>query len=266
MEFTLLGTGASDGWPNAWCGCASCADQRTRTPRTPTCAAVDRRLLLDAGPEMPRQALRAGLNLADIEVVAITHAHDDHCHPSFLMHRSWVTDRPLTVVGTSPVIDACRPWLAPDQTVVDFVQVSAGDELEVAGFRLRAIPANHYAHGEAVLWAVDDGSAALLYATDTGPWPKPARAALAGWRFDLVALEETFGHGPRKVPQHHNLETFAAALADLRAWGNTDEATRQVAIHLGHDNPPLPELTAALAAIGAEAHDDLTTLTVARNP
>ena len=262
MDVTLLGTGASDGWPNAWCGCASCADQRRREARTPTCAAVDGRLLLDAGPEMPRQALRAGLDLAAVEVVAITHAHDDHCHPSFLMHRSWVTDRPLTVLGPAPVIEACRPWLAPDQEVVRFVELTAGDEIEVAGYRIRAVRANHHAHGEALNWAISDGSASLLYATDTGPWLPGARAALAGWRFDALLLEETFGIVDRKVPQHHNLESFAAAVADLRAWGNLAPEGRVVAIHLGHDNPPEPELRRRLAELGAECHPDLTSFSV----
>ncbi len=262
MEITLLGTGASDGWPNAWCGCPSCLDQRTREPRTPSCAIVDRRLLLDAGPEMPRQAIRAGFDLAEVEAVLITHAHDDHCHPSFLMHRSWVTDRPLTVVGPEPVIESCRPWLAPDQTQVTFVTVTAGDEVEVAGYRVRAITANHHAHGEALLWAVSDGSSSLLWATDTGPWTKRVRAQLHGWRFDAVLLEETFGLHPRKVPQHHNLESFGQAIADLRDWGNLDDRTRVIAIHLGHDNPPWPELELQLAGLGAAALPDLGRLTL----
>ena len=92
-----------------------------------------------------------------------------------------------------------------------------------------------------------------------GPAPAPE---LAGWRFDAVLLEETFGIVERKVPQHHNLESFAAAVADLRAWGNLAAAARVVAIHLGHDNPPEPDLWRRLAELEAECHPDLTSFSV----
>lgn len=263
MDVTLLGTGASDGWPNAWCRCDSCEDHRRRgLSRSNTSALVDGRLALDFGPDAARQASRFGLALDGVRAVLITHAHDDHCHPSYLMHRGWVSEEPLVVAGPPPVIEASRPWLAPDQQVVRFVTLTAGDVADIAGYRVAALPAHHHAYGEALLYAVTDGRRSLLYATDTGPWLPETRALLEGWVFDAVLLEETFGTIPRKVPEHHNLESFAAALDDLRSWGNATPATRCVAIHLGHDNPPLAELESTLAAVGAQVHLDGTTLTL----
>ncbi|GGM87292.1 bifunctional adenosylcobinamide kinase/adenosylcobinamide-phosphate guanylyltransferase [Streptomyces fuscichromogenes] len=54
----------------------------------------------------------------------------------------------------------------------------------------------------------------------------------------------------------------ADALARLRAVGSVGPATDVVAVHLGHDVPPGPELRRRLAAAGARAVPDGTTLTV----
>lgn len=257
MEVLLLGTGSSDGIPNAFCRCTTCTDYRARGEvRTNTSVLVDGRLLIDPGPEAPRQATRLGRDLADLPAILAGHAHDDHLAPSALMHRSWVTDAPLVVAGPAPVITASRQWLAPDQTSVTFTQLTAGDEVRLDGYRVLALPANHHAMGEALCYLIEDGSAALLYLTDTGPLPDAAWESLAGHRADLVLLEETFGTADGKGEQHHNLRTFAATLGRLREAGVADSRTRVVAIHLGHDNPPLAELRAELAKVGAEVLPD----------
>ena len=52
------------------------------------------------------------------------------------------------------------------------------------------------------------------------------------------------------------------ALARLRAVGSVDAATDVLAVHLGHDSAPAPELHRRLAAAGARAVPDGTTLAV----
>ncbi len=65
MRALVLGTGSADGWPNPFCECASCTWARTTgTVRTTTSVLVDDVLLLDCGPDTPRQAARAGRSLA----------------------------------------------------------------------------------------------------------------------------------------------------------------------------------------------------------
>ncbi len=257
MKVLLLGTGAADGMPNAFCHCATCADARSRGEvRTNTSVLVDGRLLIDPGPEAPRQATRSGRDLADLPVILAGHAHDDHLDPSLLMHRSWVTDAPLVVAGPEPVIAASRPWLDPDQATVTFTTLTAGDDVTLDRYQVLALPANHHAMGEALCYLIDDGTTPLLYLTDTGVLPEAAWAALSGRRADLVLLEETFGTAEGKGEHHHNLRTFAATVAQLREIGVADARTRVVAVHLGHDNPPLVELQTDLAKIGAEALPD----------
>lgn len=264
MDVLLLGTGASDGVPNAWCTCATCAEARSSGAiRTNNSALVDGRLLVDCGPEAPRQAQRAGLDLAGVRTVLVGHAHADHLDPAFLMYRSWVSDVPLQLIAPAPAIERCRDWLAPGQTSVTLTTVTAGDELVADGYRVQVLPATHHALGEAVLYAIEaPDRRRLLYATDTGPWRAEFLTMVAGWRLDLVLLEETFGDVQPPERVHHCFTTFAAALDDLGAIGAVDTATRVTAIHLGHNNPPLAELERRLASCGAEVHPDLTLLQV----
>jgi phosphoribosyl 1,2-cyclic phosphodiesterase len=257
MELLLLGTGAADGIPNTFCDCPTCNDYRSRGElRTPTSALVDGRLLIDPGPEAPRQVSRLGRTLLDCQAVLVTHAHSDHLDPSVLMHRSWVTDSPLQVLGPSAATEWSAQWLDPGQRSVRFTTLSPGEVVDVAGYTVEALAANHHAYTGALCYRISDHASALLYLTDTGELPEATLAAIAGRRVDLVLLDETFGCLNTKGDQHHNLATFATTVAALRTQGTIGSGTRVVPIHLGHDNPPLAELRQLMGELGAEVLGD----------
>jgi phosphoribosyl 1,2-cyclic phosphodiesterase len=257
MEVTLLGTGAADGWPNPWCSCASCGDARCRgEQRRPTSALVDGVLLLDLPPGVPPD----GVTLAGVGTVLVTHDHPDHCSPFTLLWRRWAhVDEPLTVVGPAPVLESCRPWLAPDDPVT-LREIRPGELLDLDGYRVRALGADHEV--PTVLYDVTgpDG-ARLLYATDTGPLPEPTIAAVRGAAFDVVLMEETFGDVAGHGTRHLDLATFPVQLRHLRSVGAVTGDTDVVAVHLGHHNPPAPVLAQRLAAHGARIVPDGTMLT-----
>jgi phosphoribosyl 1,2-cyclic phosphate phosphodiesterase len=86
MKVTLLGCGGSQGVPNSagdWGQCDP-ADPRNRRLRpsvlveTATPAGETRRILIDTGPDLREQLLRAGVNM--IDAILYTHAHADHIH------------------------------------------------------------------------------------------------------------------------------------------------------------------------------------------
>jgi adenosylcobinamide kinase/adenosylcobinamide-phosphate guanylyltransferase len=256
MQVRLLGTGSADGWPNPFCGCASCQTQRAHAVgRVSTSALVDGVLLLDLGPDTARQAQRAGLRLDRVRHVLVTHAHPDHWAPATLLWRQWArTGSPLTLAGPAPVVAEAAQWLGPSPTVrVQALQ--PGDTLVLDGYRVRALAADHEV--ECLLFDVTapDG-ARLLYATDTGPLPAATVEALRGAGLDLLLLEQTFGDLTTHGTGHHDLPTFARTLADLRASGALTKSSRVVAVHLGHHNPPEPDLRARLAAMGAQPGHD----------
>jgi adenosylcobinamide kinase/adenosylcobinamide-phosphate guanylyltransferase len=264
MRVQLLGTGASDGWPNPWCSCASCrAALAMGLVRGQTSALVDGRLLLDLGPDGPRAALRQQTSLAGVDTVLVTHAHlDHHAWPAW-MWRGWAAGRrPLTLLAPPAVLDAARPRL--DDTV-STVAVGAGDRVTVNGYDVVVLPALHAgpAAGPAVLYDVTGPAGTrLLWGSDTGVLPTQALELVRDRAYDLVALELTSAH----LPDHLDLTTWPEQVAELRRRGAVTDRTRLIAVHLGHDNPPPGELDRLLAEWGASAPGDGAVLDLREAP
>lgn len=84
MRFEFLGTGTSAGVPLIGCECAVCTSEDSRDRRLRTAAAIrftdptgkPRTILLDAGPDLREQSLRAKLTRCD--AILFTHNHVDH--------------------------------------------------------------------------------------------------------------------------------------------------------------------------------------------
>ena len=259
MEVRLLGTGSADGWPNPWCTCASCSALRRRGEvRAQTAALVDGTLLVDCGPDVPRTAQRHGIALDTVRTLLLTHAHADHCGPAALLWRSWVPGLgPLEVAGPPAALAACRDWVGPADPVT-WRELAAGDDAVLAsGHRVRALPAVHDpAVGPPLLYDVETPAGGrLLCAWDTAPPLPPLPPLPDGAAYDVVLLECTNGDGPR-VGEHHDLHDWALAVAGLRRTGHVTADTTVVPVHLGHRNPPPPELARRFAAFGAVVLDD----------
>lgn len=268
MSVRLLGTGAADGWPQAFCRCASCRAERVSgRVRAQTSALIDGVVLLDCGPTTPEAAVRAGVDLAEVRLVLITHQHSDHLSPAVLLHRHWVSQEPLIVAGPPDVIDAARAWLPADAPLT-WVPVTPGDRRSLAGYDVRVLATSHHtglgAHGvpDAVLYDVaSPGGTRVLFATDTGALPVETIAAASGRAYDVVLLEETFGERDDLAGSGHlALPGFADQVRRLREVGAITGATDVVAVHLSHHNPPTPELERRLNAHGARVVDDGTLL------
>jgi phosphoribosyl 1,2-cyclic phosphate phosphodiesterase len=84
MRFTFLGTGTSAGVPAIGCFCEVCTSPDPRDQRLRCSAAIrwtdpkghDRCLIIDTGPDLRQQALRA--KLPRLDAVVFTHNHVDH--------------------------------------------------------------------------------------------------------------------------------------------------------------------------------------------
>jgi len=70
---------------------------------------IDRHMIIDAPPTCLASLRRAGISVADIDTILITHVHGDHVFgfPFILLERKYISDReglrPLTVAGSSGV-------------------------------------------------------------------------------------------------------------------------------------------------------------------
>ena len=79
MRVTFLGTGTSQGVPVIGCTCPVCTSGDPKDARLRVSVAIEvqgKRLLIDAGPDLRQQMLRAGVR--HIDGVLLTHEHMDH--------------------------------------------------------------------------------------------------------------------------------------------------------------------------------------------
>lgn len=238
----MLGSGASEGWPNPWCSCSSCSAARSEgVHRAQSAVLLDDRVVIDVGPTA---ALH---DLSRVTVALVTHNHVDHHFPQAWVWRAWGATRgPLTVLAPPSVLAS-----ASFDPGVTAVPVRPGDRHEVDGYDVRVVDAEH--PDDAVLFDVTgpDGGR-LLYASDTGALPDDTVEALRDRHFDVVLLELA----GLPMPSHLTLETWPEQVARLRAVGAVTDRTQVLATHLGHGNPPPSELDAVLADLGARAARD----------
>jgi adenosylcobinamide kinase/adenosylcobinamide-phosphate guanylyltransferase len=222
VELTLLGTGGPEGLPEPDCPCASCALATGEGARGATSVLVDGAVLLDLTPGVALAAARAGQTLGGLRLVLLSHPHD------------------------GPPVEI-PPGLPAPARVPDGRQLSV-----LTGHRVRAVATDALGTGYEV------ESAEGLRALYLPPGAAPAGIGGVGGNGNHLAVAD---------PAPYDLVLLDVigrpdALARLRAAGAVAGTTDVVAVHLSHDAPPGPELARRLAALGARAVPDGTTLVV----
>ncbi|MEU8787520.1 bifunctional adenosylcobinamide kinase/adenosylcobinamide-phosphate guanylyltransferase [Streptomyces sp. NPDC048637] len=233
MDVTLLGTGAPQGLPQPGCPCAACANAVGDEARAATALLVDGALLIDLTPGPAFAAARAGQSLAGVRQVLLSHPHD----------------------GPAMEVPAGLPQPG---------RVADGRELALLdGHRVRAIAVDIPGTGYEISGA--EGERLLYLPPGAGPsgmGDGNGRTVGGGNGRTVGGGDEGMGGtGPYDLVL---LDVVGRpdALAKLRASGAVDAATDVLAVHLDHSVPPGPELHRRLAAVGARAVPDGSTLVV----
>ena len=269
MQATFLGTAASEGYPDAFCGCANCERARALggpNLRKRSSLLINDDLLIDLGPDVMAASLMHGVSLARLHYCLQTHEHADHLDPSHFLSRS----------PSSGVHDAPRLAFYASQGALDLVFAGVGkheavDELRATGtsaalnlsvqavapfqtfvvgpYRVTSVRANHDSRIDAMLYVIERKGRTLFYGTDTGPIPTETWDALraGAYRFDVVILDHTFGLQPRRSG-HCNREEFLEQIARMRELHLLADGARIFAQHLAHHSNPAHEELDAIAA------------------
>lgn len=262
MRFLFLGTGTSAGVPMIGCACAVCTSADPRDSRLRTAGAVrfkdaqglERVLLLDAGPDLRTQALRARLMRCD--AILLTHNHVDHVFGLDEVRRFNAVQRsPIDVHADEHTMASLRRVyqhiFEKDQNVndsfvatlvprtLDGASIRSGVAIDAWGMRCTPIellhgklpvlgwriePGAHLSEAARAAGA-DLGPFPLAYCTDVSAVPPQSWARLRGLKtLVLDCLRE------RHHPTHLTLQQAVDIAAKV-------DAQQTYFVHMSHDLP-----------------------------
>ena len=231
MRLVVLGSGTSFGIPQIGCACAVCRSTDPRDRRTRVSALVESdagaRILIDTPPELRLQLVGAGVET--IEGVLYTHDHADHVMGIDDLRAMSVRQGPLPVYGPPDtlarlrqrfdyIFDSSVPFEPrTPRPQLATVPLGPGEEVTVAGMRVRSIPLEH---GNARVYGYRIER--VGYVTDAKSIPESAVAALRG--VEVLVLNALF---EQPHPSHLSIPE---AIDIARAVG----ASRTLLTHLTH--------------------------------
>ena len=186
MRVTLLCTGTSTGIPMIGCTCQVCTSTDSRDMRLRTAALIetpDGNILIDAGPDMRQQLLRAGTK--SLHAVLLTHEHQDHIGGiDDLRPLNYRMDTPMPVYGRRRTIEAVkkRYYYAFDNNNggssrpnLTMHELTPWQTLTLAGVPITVLPITH---GTLDIFGYRIGN--LAYITDASNIDAEVVRALAG--------------------------------------------------------------------------------------
>ena len=250
MELTILGSAAAEGWPALFCTCEACREARRlggKDLRHRTSYRLGDHIQIDWGPDTFAASIALGLNTSTITDLVVTHTHEDHLAPQEFYYRrpgfSQVSeDSVLTIHGSEQVeealcgkIDDDSPFRLAFDQLKAYEERELGAELAQQEVSLIPVPAAHAQDiGGAYNYIFRIDSRRLLLGNDTGWWEDEVWDCLAGFTFDVVIMDSTYGpHRERRG--HLGVHEVVEARQELASRGALKENCRLVANHFSHN-------------------------------
>jgi phosphoribosyl 1,2-cyclic phosphate phosphodiesterase len=291
MLLRFLGTSAGELYPGLWCRCRNCEAARRGSPKDrrqsaalsilpdkPASTAAGSSsvgILIDFPSEIGSQADRHCVDLTAMAHLLVTHSHGDHWFPYLLRWRAKpgeicevgavvprtiggprFTELPLLHIWGNSAVEAVLHRelgenLSPFE--VEFHRIQSGDNFTAGVLTVTSLRANHdVGREEAVHYVLQDSGKTILYGLDGDTFLPQTREALRSFRFDLVILESTYGHGDGG--NHRNFTRVLEEAAWMRRENLMAANGRIVATHFSpHHCPPHEETAGYLGQHNIEA-------------
>lgn len=273
----FLGTSAGEQFPGMWCNCANCRRSRElggRNIRRNSSMFIAPNILIDFPPTIPDQALKAGVDLTDIEHLFVTHDHEDHFMPWYFEWRRFPKDRHLPprmgefgplfsipktlhLYGNQSVLDKTMVHIQnnPEEHFMELHLMEPGKAVVIDdNFTVIPVHANHDPRQVCLNYIFIKDGKTILYASDTAWFLPETWDILKQYQFDVVVMEGTFAFNDQydaTQPGHCNFTVNKQAL-DLFTEQNMLKPNAPFVItHTGpHHAPPHDDIADELKAMG----------------
>lgn len=108
MEILFLGT--SSGWPlpRLGCKCEVCSSPDAKDKRLRPSILINRKILIDASPDIYHQLVNFKVKTSQVEYVFITHAHTDHIMGLYDLSHIYQKNKKMALISTRGVISSMR--------------------------------------------------------------------------------------------------------------------------------------------------------------
>jgi phosphoribosyl 1,2-cyclic phosphate phosphodiesterase len=253
MKLTYFGTAAAEGFPALFCHCLHCREARRlggKNIRTRSQSLINDDLLIDFPPDTYAHFLQNGVEGDRIAYLLITHTHLDHFAPAelILRRRGFAADMRVPTLEILCSAEAARRiGTPPPGTAVTVPEpyrtIALGD------YRITPLPARYEA--DAVIYLIEEGDTAILYAHDTGYLYDEVIAYLEEKqiRLDLITMDCTNMDIPiGDDGRHMGLPNIGRLLSRLTEGGIVDDKTIRYINHFSHNAAPLQHILEEKAA------------------
>lgn len=257
MNMTFLGTSAAPSMPIPFCLCDVCKsarETRGRDLRRRSSVLIGDDLMIDIGPDSATASFEFDVDLSRVRVCLLTHAHEDHFDPEFLMARhaeyNTVVAEDIMIVGSSQTLHSIDETLGRRSPYGSIYTVETQEALHlqpvtiepfesstVRQYCVTAFPAVHGSSGS-LLYSVEYDGSALFYGTDTSVLTDEVWNHLhdRGVSYDWIVLDHTHGIGFDSTPGGHLASKDVARYAQrFRSDGILKPDGSVYATHISHE-------------------------------
>lgn len=217
MKLRILGCGTSTGVPrigNDWGRCDPNEPRNYRLRSSILVESAGEQILVDCGPDLRQQLLRAQVDR--IDAVIVTHAHGDHCHGiDELRPVSQAIGRPVSLFARPDVLGELRLRFAYAFEPLEFYRpiveaLEFGDECRFGNARVRGVDQPHGGPSSLGL-RFDDGARSAVYSIDFSELTSDMALLYEGvdvWIADCLTRQPH--------PTHMHLDALLAMARELR--------------------------------------------------
>jgi phosphoribosyl 1,2-cyclic phosphate phosphodiesterase len=217
VKVRILGCGTSTGVPkigNDWGQCDPAEPRNARLRSSILVTSAEQRMLVDCGPDLRQQLLRAGIGLLDGLIV--THAHGDHCHGiDELRPVAQALGRPVPLYSRAAVLDELCQRFGYAFAASEFYRaIAEARELdETLDFGRAHTHFVDQPHGDSTSLGMrfDEGERSVGYAIDFNKLTDDMRALYEGldlWIADCLTR--------RPHPTHMHLDALLGLAREFR--------------------------------------------------